>query len=102
MRRHQSATLRANEEMMRNRDETGRATIDEMLCAMRVREHSTGQPRRNHSGSRARLTHDDLGLGDARRDALVRQDRRAVDVQLVFNGDIVTQDRDVLQTRLQS
>jgi len=54
------------------------------------------------SARAASLTHDNLGLGDARGNALVRQDRRAVDVQLVFDRDVVSQDRDVLQTRLRN
>ena len=47
-----------------------------------------------------RLTHDDPGLRDAGRNTLVGQNRRAVDVELVFDGDIVTKHSDVLQSSL--
>jgi hypothetical protein len=44
--------------------------------------------------------HNDTGLGDAARDRFVGQDRGAVDVQLVFDGDIIAEDGDVLDTGL--
>ena len=45
-------------------------------------------------------THDDPRLGDARGNALVREHRRAVDVQLVLDGDVVSEDSDVFHASL--
>lgn len=93
-----NATRARGDEEMR-RDETGEHGR-RLACAAKRRASILQVRREWHERVHARLTHDNLGLGDARRDALVRQDRRAVDVQLVFDRDVVTEDGDVLQTRL--
>ncbi|KFY11986.1 hypothetical protein V492_04157 [Pseudogymnoascus sp. VKM F-4246] len=49
--------------------------------------------------ARARALHDDGWSIDVSLDSLVRQDRAAIDVDLIGDRDVVSQDRDVLKTR---
>lgn len=46
-----------------------------------------------------RVLHDDGGSVDILLDRLVGQDGTAIDVNLIANGDVVTENSDILQTR---